>query len=55
MKPAAIALAWLIARPSITAPIASATNPEQLEDFADAARIQLDRDDLEQLNLASAG
>lgn len=55
VKPAAIALAWLIARPSITAPIASATKPEQLEDFADAARIRLDRDDLEQLNLASAG
>jgi aryl-alcohol dehydrogenase-like predicted oxidoreductase len=55
VKPAAIALAWLIARPSITAPIASATNPAQLEDFAAAAKIQLDRDDLEQLNLASAG
>jgi len=54
VKPAAIALAWLIARPSITAPIASATKLEQLEDFADAARIRLDRDDLEQLNLASA-
>ena len=55
VRPAAIALAWLMARPSITAPIASATKLEQLEDFADAARIQLDRDDLEQLNLASAG
>jgi aryl-alcohol dehydrogenase-like predicted oxidoreductase len=54
VRPAAIALAWLMARPSVTAPIASATKPEQLEDFADAARIQLDRDDLEQLNLASA-
>jgi len=54
VRPAAIALAWLIARPSITAPIASATKDEQLEDFADAVRIQLDRDDLEQLNLASA-
>jgi aryl-alcohol dehydrogenase-like predicted oxidoreductase len=55
VKPAAIALSWLIARPSITAPIASATTTEQLSDFADAARIELDRDDLEQLNLASAG
>ena len=54
VKPAAIALAWLIARPLITAPIASATKPEQLEDFAAAARIKLDRDDLEQLNVASA-
>ena len=31
------------------------TKPEQLEDFADAARIRLDRGDLEQLNIASAG
>lgn len=54
VRPAAIALAWLVARPSITAPIASATKLEHLDDFADAARIQLDRDDLEQLNLASA-
>jgi aryl-alcohol dehydrogenase-like predicted oxidoreductase len=55
VKPAAIALAWLMARPSITAPIASATTTEQLSDFSDAASIELDRDDLEQLNLASAG
>jgi aryl-alcohol dehydrogenase-like predicted oxidoreductase len=54
VRPAAIALAWLMARPSITAPIASATNPDQLEDFASAAKIELDRDDLDQLNLASA-
>ena len=55
VNPAAIALAWLIARPSITAPIASATTPDQLDDFAAAVEIRLDRDDLEQLNLASAG
>jgi len=55
VKPAAIALAWLRARPPITAPIAGATSPAQLEDFAASAKIQLDRDDLEQLNLASAG
>ncbi len=54
VKPAAVALAWLMSRPMVI-PIASATKPEQLEDFADAARIRLDRDDLEQLNLASAG
>ena len=29
-KPGQIAMAWLIARPSVTAPIASATNLEQL-------------------------
>jgi aryl-alcohol dehydrogenase-like predicted oxidoreductase len=53
VKPAAIALAWLMSRPLVM-PIASATKPEQLDDFADAARIRLSRDDLEQLNLASA-
>src|SRR6185503_12457261 len=31
-SPAAVALAWLMARPGITAPIASATTLEQLED-----------------------
>jgi aryl-alcohol dehydrogenase-like predicted oxidoreductase len=54
VKPAAVALAWLMSRPMVL-PIASATKPEQLDDFADAARIRLDRGDLEQLNLASAG
>ena len=53
VKPAAIALAWLMSRPLVI-PIASATKPEQLGDFAAAANIRLDRDDLEQLNLASA-
>jgi len=54
VKLAAVALAWLMTRPMVI-PIASATKPEQLEDFADAARIRLDRGDLEQLNIASAG
>ena len=54
VKPAAVALAWLMARPSITAPIASATSVEQLADFASAARLKLSRDDVEALNAASA-
>jgi len=54
VKQAAVALAWLMSRPMVI-PIASATKPEQLDDFADAARIRLDRDDLEQLTVASAG
>jgi len=40
--PAQIALAWQIARPSITAPIASATTPAQLDDLVAAARLTLD-------------
>jgi aryl-alcohol dehydrogenase-like predicted oxidoreductase len=51
---AQVALAWLIARPSITAPIASATNLEQLHDIAAATKLQLTTEAIEQLNLASA-
>ena len=51
--PAAIALAWLIARPSVTAPIASATSVKQLETLADATRITLAPEDLAILNEAS--
>ncbi|HEY9231816.1 MAG TPA: aldo/keto reductase, partial [Blastocatellia bacterium] len=52
--PARVALAWLIARPSITAPIASATNLEQLEDLIAATRLELDPSAVEKLNRASA-
>ena len=52
--PAAVALAWMIARPSVTAPIASATSKEQLESLVKATQLQLDRDAIEHLNVASA-
>jgi aryl-alcohol dehydrogenase-like predicted oxidoreductase len=52
--PASIALAWLIARPSITAPIASATNLRQLNSLIEATRIKLDAESIELLNRASA-
>ncbi len=52
--PAQISLAWLMARPSITAPIASATSLAQLDDLAKAAHLTLSPDDVEQLNQASA-
>ena len=52
--PAQVALAWQIARPSITAPIASATSLPQLRDLVAAAALQLDRDAIEQLDAASA-
>src|SRR5690606_36997980 len=41
VTPAAVALAWQIARPGITAPIASATSPEQLAELAKAAALDL--------------
>jgi aryl-alcohol dehydrogenase-like predicted oxidoreductase len=53
-KPAQVALAWLIARPSITAPIASATTPAQLEDLLAGARLKLAQQAIEVLNTASA-
>src|SRR5580692_1877478 len=52
--PGKVAIAWLIARPSITAPIASATSVEQLNDLVAAANLQLDSDSIEALNEASA-
>jgi aryl-alcohol dehydrogenase-like predicted oxidoreductase len=53
-KPAQVALAWLMARESITAPIASATSVEQLNELAQATKLELDRESLEKLNKASA-
>ncbi len=52
--PARISLAWLMARPSITAPIASATSLDQLNDLIGAAELRLDSASLNRLNQASA-
>jgi aryl-alcohol dehydrogenase-like predicted oxidoreductase len=51
--PAKVALAWVLARPSITAPIASATNLDQLEELISSVELKLDRDSIELLNKAS--
>ncbi len=53
-KPACVALAWLLSRPSVTAPIASATSLEQLQDLIAATRLELDESALEKLNHASS-
>jgi aryl-alcohol dehydrogenase-like predicted oxidoreductase len=53
-KPAEVALAWLIAREGVTAPIASATSVEQVDSLARAAQLRLSRDDLQALTAASA-
>ncbi|MET0298443.1 MAG: aldo/keto reductase, partial [Flavitalea sp.] len=50
VTPAAIALAWLISRPSVTAPIASATKTSQIDSFVTAASLKLSAEDLELLN-----
>ena len=52
--PAQVALAWLMTRPGITAPIASATSVEQVQELAGAVRLKLSRDDLDALERASA-
>lgn len=52
-KPAQVALAWLLTRPGITAPIASATTLAQLDQLVDAAQLRLDAASLRQLEKAS--
>lgn len=51
---AQVSLAWLIARPSITAPIASATSIEQLNELLRATTLHLDDTAIQTLNEASA-
>lgn len=51
---ASVALAWLLARPSITAPIASATSLDQLKNLFAAVDLRLDKSIMEKLNQASA-
>jgi len=51
--PARVAIAWLMAQPGITAPIASATSLSQLEELFEATRLQLDAEQLKQLDAAS--
>lgn len=53
-SPAQVAVAWLIARPSITAPIASATSTTQLDDLIRAATLTLSAADIATLDRASA-
>jgi aryl-alcohol dehydrogenase-like predicted oxidoreductase len=51
--PTQVALSWMMARPSITAPIASASKPEQLEDLVKAAGLKLSPAQIATLNAAS--
>ncbi|MGO9934895.1 MAG: aldo/keto reductase [Steroidobacteraceae bacterium] len=52
--PTCVALAWLLARPSITAPIASATSLSQLQELIASTRLELSAAAIERLNRASA-
>jgi len=51
--PAEVALAWLIAREGVTAPIASATNVQQVDSLIRAAQLTLSISDIEMLSAAS--
>ena len=51
---AAVALAWLLAQPTVVAPVASATSPEQLAELLPATELRLSDEQLERLNAASA-
>ncbi len=50
--PAQVSLAWLMSRPSVTAPIASATRLAQLRDILKSAQLRLTPEDLRGLNVA---
>jgi len=52
-KQAEVALAWVIARPGVTAPIASATKPSQMDSLIKAASLKLTADDMAELDRAS--
>jgi aryl-alcohol dehydrogenase-like predicted oxidoreductase len=52
-SPVQVAMAWLIARPSVTAPIASATNLDQLAELLKSAEIKLDAAAIQQIDAAS--
>jgi len=47
--PAQLALAWLLSRPGVTAPIVGATKPGHLEDALAATEIELSAEEIEQL------
>ena len=51
--PAEVALAWIIARPGVTAPIASATSLEQMESLIRSASLKLTNADIKALDEAS--
>lgn len=50
VKPAQIAIAWLLHKPFVTTPIASATRPEQVHELVSAVEIALDAEDMRKLD-----
>ena len=52
--PAQVSLAWLLRRPGVTAPIASATSVQQLQEIVRATQVDLGDETMRELDLASA-
>lgn len=52
--PAAVSLAWLLHKPAVTAPIASATRESHVHTFSQAVALPLDAEDMQLLDAASA-
>jgi aryl-alcohol dehydrogenase-like predicted oxidoreductase len=53
-NPAQVSIAWLLSRPTVAAPIASATSMEQLGDLLKAVELKLSAEDIKVLDDASA-
>ncbi|WP_175633878.1 aldo/keto reductase [Pedobacter ghigonis] len=53
VEQASVALAWLLYHPSVTAPIASVTDLNQLKSFTEAANLKLSAEDISLLDKAS--
>ncbi len=53
-EPATVALAWMMAKPAVTAPIASATSVRQIEGLVAATRLTLHAETVRELDEASA-
>ncbi len=53
-SPASVAIAWLLTRPTVTAPIASATSPAQLNQLLEGTTLHLSPGDLDLLGSASS-
>jgi aryl-alcohol dehydrogenase-like predicted oxidoreductase len=54
LQPATIAIAWLLSRPTVVAPVAGVSRPEQVEALLAAGSVELHRSELVELDRASA-
>jgi aryl-alcohol dehydrogenase (NADP+) len=50
LKPATLAVAWVLAQPAVTAPILGASRPDQLDDTLAAVEVKLEDDLLHELD-----